>query len=89
MHRWGRPPDLATAPVLRSACDELLARLGGAGPAYLAALRADASPAVERAHRHQSAAVVWPGPESGVATSRLTAATVVGLIGEARQKVPR
>lgn len=76
---------LPTARVLRSAYDELLARLGIAGPAYLAALLADASRAVEQAHRHQSVAVVWPGWGSGVATSRLTAATVVGLIGEAAE----
>jgi cardiolipin synthase A/B len=77
----------ATAPVLRIACDHLLARLDGVDPAYLGGLLAGAASAVERARRHQSVAVVWTGPESGIATSRLTAATVIGLIEEARQEI--
>lgn len=75
-----------TAPVLRNACDQLLTRFDEGGPGYLAGLLAGAVRAVERARRHQSVAVVWTGPESGIATSRLTAATVIDLIGEARQE---
>jgi cardiolipin synthase A/B len=77
----------ATAPVLRSVCDELLARLDSTAPEYLAGLLAGAARAVERARVYQSVAVVWTGPESGVATSRLTAATVIDLIGAARHEI--
>ncbi len=74
------------APVLRDACDQLLARTAAADP-YLAGLLAGAARAVERARQHQSVDVVWTGPESGVTTSRLTAATVTELIGEARGEI--
>jgi cardiolipin synthase A/B len=75
------------APVLRTACDQLLAKLDRCDPAYLAGLLAGAARAVERAHRHQSVSVVWTGPESSVTTSRLTAATVIDLIAEARHEI--
>jgi phosphatidylserine/phosphatidylglycerophosphate/cardiolipin synthase-like enzyme len=75
------------APVLRSTCDQLLARLTSADPAYLAGLLNGAARAVERAHRHQTVDVVWTGPESGVTTSRLTAATVTDLIAAARHEI--
>src|SRR5579863_4296797 len=77
----------ATAPVLRGACDQLLTRLDSVDPGYLAGLLNGTARAVERARSKQSVAVVWTGPESGVTTSRLTAATVVDLIGEARQEI--
>jgi phosphatidylserine/phosphatidylglycerophosphate/cardiolipin synthase-like enzyme len=75
------------APVLRSACDQLIARLTSADPAFLAGSLAGAASAVERGHRHQSVEVVWTGPESEVTTSRLTAAAVVDLISEAQQEI--
>ena len=70
------------APILRDACDQLLARTSGEDP-YLAGLLAGAARAVDRARRHQSIDVVWTGPDSGITTSRLTAATVTELISEA------
>jgi cardiolipin synthase A/B len=77
----------AGASVLRTACDQLLARLNSADPAYLAGLLAGAARAIERAHRQQSIHVVWTGPESGVTSSRLTAATVIDLIAEAHHEI--
>jgi phosphatidylserine/phosphatidylglycerophosphate/cardiolipin synthase-like enzyme len=74
------------APVLRDACDQLLARLTGAD-AYVAGLLDGAARAVGRARQHQTVDVVWTGPESGITTSRLTAATVTELIGEARREI--
>jgi phosphatidylserine/phosphatidylglycerophosphate/cardiolipin synthase-like enzyme len=75
------------APVLRSACDQLLAWLASADPVFLAGSLAGAASAVERAHRHQSVDVVWTGPESDVTTGRLTAGAVIDLISEARQEI--
>jgi cardiolipin synthase A/B len=43
--------------------------------------------AVERVRRHQSVSVVWTGPESGVSSSRLTAAAVIELINAARSQI--
>ena len=74
------------APVLRNACDQLLTRLNGEDP-YLAGLLAGAARAIERTRRHQSIDVVWTGPDSGVTTGRLTAATVTELIGQARREI--
>jgi len=73
--------------ILRDACDQLLRRLRYAEPAYLAGLLAGAARAVERARRHQSVSVVWTGPESGVSSSRLTAAAVIELINAARSEI--
>jgi cardiolipin synthase A/B len=75
------------APVLRDACDQLLTRLADSTPGYLAGLLSGAARAIERARRLQSVAVVWTGPESGVTTSRLTAATVIDLIDAARREI--
>ena len=72
--------------VLREACDQLLMRLRFAAPAYLAGLLTGAVHSVERARLYQSVSVVWTGPESGV-SSRLTAATVIDLIGAARSGI--
>jgi cardiolipin synthase len=82
----------ATAPVVREACDQVLTRLGsscgtGGQPAYVAGLLAGAAAAVQRARKRQSLDVVWTGPESGIATSRLTAAAVTGLIGQAQRDI--
>jgi len=74
------------APVLRDACDQLLARLTGEDP-YLAGLLTGAARAVERAGQHQTIDVVWTGPESGITTGRLTAATVTELIRQARREI--
>ena len=70
----------AGASVLRNACDQLLGKLNTTNPAYIAGLLDGAARAIERAHRHQSIHVVWTGPESGITSSRLTAATVTELI---------
>jgi len=77
----------AGAAVLRSACDELLGRLSGEDPGYLAGLLEGAARAVERARQRQSLDVVWTGPETGSGAGRLTAATVIDLIGQARREI--
>jgi cardiolipin synthase A/B len=77
----------AGSVILRDACDQLRHRLGQAEPAYLEGLLIGAVRAVEQARRHQSVSVVWTGPESGVSSSRLTAATVIELIDEARSEI--
>ena len=73
--------------ILRDACDQLRHRLGYAEPAYVEGLLTGAARAVERARRHQSVSVVWTGPESGVSSSRLTAAAVIELINAARSEI--
>jgi cardiolipin synthase len=73
--------------ILRDACDQLRHRLSYAEPAYMEGLLIGAARAVERARRHQSVSVVWTGPESGVSSSRLTAATVIELINAARSEI--
>ncbi len=73
--------------ILRDACHQLLHRLRYAEPAYLAGLLTGTARAVERARHHQSVSVVWTGPESGVSTSRLTAAAVIELINAARSEI--
>jgi cardiolipin synthase len=73
--------------ILRDACEQLLHRLRYAEPAYVAGLLAGTARAVERARRHQSVSVVWTGPESGVSSSRLTAAAVIELINAARSEI--
>lgn len=73
--------------LLRDACDQLRHRLGYAEPAYMEGLLIGAARAVERGRRHQSVSVVWTGPESGVSSSRLTAATVIELIDAAQSEI--
>ena len=73
--------------ILRDACDQLRHRLSYAEPAYVEGLLIGAVRAVERARRHQSVSVVWTGPESGVSSSRLTAATVIELINAAQSEI--
>ena len=75
------------SPILRDACEQLLRRLRHAESAYLSGLLAGAACAVERARHNQSVSVVWTGPESGVSSSRLTAAAVIELINAARSAV--
>lgn len=77
----------AGAAVLRSACDQLLGRLSGENPTYLAGLLAGAAQAVDRGRQRQSLDVVWTGPETGSGAGRLTAATVIDLIGHARREI--
>jgi phosphatidylserine/phosphatidylglycerophosphate/cardiolipin synthase-like enzyme len=88
----GKPGDrqlraTAGSVILRDACDQLLHRLGHAEPAYLAGLLTGTARAVERSRRHQSVSVVWTGPESGVSSSRLTAAAIIELINAARSEI--
>jgi phosphatidylserine/phosphatidylglycerophosphate/cardiolipin synthase-like enzyme len=73
--------------LVRDACDQLRNRLSYAEPAYLEGVLMGAIRAVERARRHQSVSVVWTGPESGVSSSRLTAATVIELINSAQSEI--
>jgi cardiolipin synthase A/B len=75
------------AAVLREACDQVAALLNGSSPAYIAGLLTGSVTAVRRARVRQSLDVVWTGPESGVVTSRLTAATVIDLVGQARREL--
>jgi len=60
------------AAILRDFCDQLLEQLSANDPVYLAGLLTGAA---------------WTGPESGISTSRLTAATVIDLIAEARREL--
>jgi phosphatidylserine/phosphatidylglycerophosphate/cardiolipin synthase-like enzyme len=78
---------VAASVILRTACDELARRLAYAEPAYLAGLLDGAAREVERARARQSVSVVWTGPESGVTSSRLTAAAVIELINAARSEI--
>jgi cardiolipin synthase A/B len=73
--------------VTREACDQVLGRLAGQEPTFVSGALAGAAAAVRRARTRQSIDVVWTGPESGIATGRLTAATVTGLIAEARREI--
>jgi phosphatidylserine/phosphatidylglycerophosphate/cardiolipin synthase-like enzyme len=77
----------AGSAVLREACDQLQRRLARAGPAYVSGLLSGAARAVSRARQQQLVSVVWTGPESGVSSSRLTAATVIDLINQARAEI--
>jgi cardiolipin synthase len=77
----------AGSPELRGACDQLLARLAAGNPDQLAGLLAGAAEAVKRARRHQRLDVVWTGPETKSGTGRLTAATIVELLGKARREI--
>lgn len=77
----------ATGPLLRDACDRLIKRLQTEEPAFAAGALAGAATAVRRGRAHQSIDVVWTGPESGIATARLTAATILGLAQAARHSI--
>jgi cardiolipin synthase A/B len=77
----------AGSVILRDACDQLSRRLANAEPAYLSGLLAGAACAVSRARQQQSVSIVWTGPESGVSSSRLTAAAVIDLINVAQSEI--
>ncbi len=77
----------ASSVILRDACDQLSKRLAYAEPAYLSGMLTGAAHAVSRARQQQSVSVVWTGPESGVSSSRLTAAAVIDLINAARSEI--
>jgi cardiolipin synthase len=77
----------ASSVILRDACDQLSRQLSYAEPAYLSGMLAGAVHAVSRARQRQSVSVVWTGPESGVSSSRLTAAAVIDLINTARSEI--
>jgi len=72
---------------MRSICEQVVLRLDGTAPGYLAGLLDGAALAVDRARRRQSVSVVWTGPESHVTSSRLTAATVVDLVSQAKAEI--
>jgi phosphatidylserine/phosphatidylglycerophosphate/cardiolipin synthase-like enzyme len=75
------------AAVLRNACSQLLTRLSHDNGAYLAGLLAGAASTVELVRARQHLDVVWTGPETSTGTGRLTAATIIDLIGEARREI--
>lgn len=78
----------AAAPTLRDACDHLVrAWTDQTKPAWVAGALTGAAAAVERAGRQQRIDIVWTGPESAMDTGRLTAPTVVDLIGAARSEI--
>jgi phosphatidylserine/phosphatidylglycerophosphate/cardiolipin synthase-like enzyme len=77
----------APGPLVRDACDRVIAQLDGKNPAFVSGALAGAATAIHRARARQTIDVVWTGPESGIATSRLTAATVIGLVAEARREI--
>jgi phosphatidylserine/phosphatidylglycerophosphate/cardiolipin synthase-like enzyme len=77
----------AGSAILRNICDQLQRRLTYAEPLYMSGLLTGAAHAVLRARQHQTVSVVWTGPESGVSSSRLTAATVIDLVNEARSEI--
>lgn len=74
-------------PLIRDACDRVIARLNSEEPAFAAGALLGAATAIRRARGRQSIDVVWTGPESDIVTGRLTAATVNGLLGEARSEI--
>jgi cardiolipin synthase len=77
----------AGSVILRGACDQLSKRLAYAEPAYMSGMLTGAAHAVSRTRQQQSVSVVWTGPESGVSSSRLTAAAVIDLINAARTEI--
>ena len=77
----------AGAAVLRDTCDQLLTRLPAEGSAFIAGLLAGAGEAVEQARQRYHLDIVWTGPETRPGTGRLTAATIIDLIGQARQEI--
>jgi phosphatidylserine/phosphatidylglycerophosphate/cardiolipin synthase-like enzyme len=77
----------AAAGLLRSASDELFARLPGAGSAYLSGLLAGAASGMAQARGRQHIDVVWTGPETRTGAGRLTAAVTTDLIARARREI--
>jgi len=79
----------AASPSLRAACQDVMHLSAGAGSLdYAAGAVAGARAAVTRDRAARSVDVVWTGPAaSSVTTSRLTSATVVGLVDQAREEL--
>jgi phosphatidylserine/phosphatidylglycerophosphate/cardiolipin synthase-like enzyme len=73
--------------VLRAACAQLAAYLAANDPQHLVGLLLGAGRAIQRIRERQSVDVVWTGPDPGTGSGRLTAATVIDLIGEARHEI--
>jgi cardiolipin synthase A/B len=77
----------ASAPVLRGACDEVLALLAVSPAPFVAGALLGAACGVRAERRRQTVDVVWTGPPSAVTTSRLTSAVVVELIDSANEEL--
>lgn len=80
----------AASPSLRAACQDVLHSSAAAGSfdyLYLAGAVAGARAAVTRDRAARSVDVVWTGPSSSVTTGRLTSATVIDLVEEARNEL--
>jgi len=73
--------------VLRHACDQILSCLDAHSGEYVAGALAAAAAMADKARGAQSVDVVWTEPYTSVTTSRLTANTVISLIGEAREEI--
>jgi cardiolipin synthase len=73
--------------ILRHACDQILSCLAAHPDAYVAGALAAAAAMTDKARGAQTVDVVWTEPYSTVTTSRLTANTVISLIGEAREEI--
>ncbi len=75
----------ASSPVVRTACDAVLAATSATSASFAAGVLLG----VLRARRTQrpSVDVVWSGPASSLTTSRLTSATVVDLVDAAASEL--
>jgi phosphatidylserine/phosphatidylglycerophosphate/cardiolipin synthase-like enzyme len=73
--------------VLRHACDQVVACLETHSGLYVAGALAAAAAITAKARDTQTVDVVWTQPYSTVTTSRLTADTVISLIGEAQEEI--
>jgi cardiolipin synthase A/B len=73
--------------VLRHACDQLIACLDAHADAYVAGALAAAAAITAKTRDAQQIDVVWTQPYSSVTTSRLTANTIISLIGEAQEEI--
>lgn len=73
----------AAGPMVRQACDQLLALPPG-DPTWLAGVLTGVVAARDHLRSSETVDVVWTGPTSAVETSRLTSAVVIDLINQAR-----
>lgn len=78
---------VVTSNVLRHACDQVIACLDSHTGAYVAGALAGAAAATTRLRDSQQIDIVWTQPYTSVTTSRLTANTVISLIGEATEEI--
>ena len=76
--------EIRVASAVLEHAHHLFDRYGAAADPYMTV---GAAAAVDRARQRQSIDVVWTGPDAGSGTGRLTAAVVVGLIGEATKEI--